>query len=188
VNHHFLLGSLHGFTPANTAQWFVAACILGFVAGLYLRSLAWVYRGARERLPLRWTAVAATALAGLSWPASLLLVRIIQPPTALRRPRRPLGRRFWMATAVLASAAGACAILDWRGALGLAFMLALALCGALIATILASLAIVVAIGNYMGAIPGVIAWGIIALGMLVFVIWNERRVMTTPARGPRAPG
>ena len=148
----------------------------------------WVYRGARERLPLRWIAVAATALAGLSWPASLLLVRVIQPPTALRRPRRPLGRRFWMATAGVASAAGVCAILDWHAALGVAFMLALALCGALITAILASLTIVVAIGKYMDTIPGVVAWGIIALGMLAFVIWNERRAVTTPTRWPQAPG
>ena len=66
-------------------------------------------------------------------------------------------------------------------------MLAHALCGALIAAILASSAIVVAVGNHMGTIPGLVGWGIIALGMLTFAIWNERRVMTTPARWPSGP-
>jgi hypothetical protein len=187
VNHHPLVRLLHRFTPASTAQWAVTACVLGLVAALYLRSLAVAYAGCREHLPLRRTAIAATALAALSWPASLLLMRVIQSPPVLRPTRRPLLRRLWVAAALVASALGVCAIFNWHTALGAGFLVALGLCSALGAAVLASLAIMAAIAEYVDTIQGVVAWGVIALGMLVFVMWNERRVMT-PARRTQAPG
>jgi len=182
MNDHSLVRLLHRFTPATSAQWVIAGCVLGLLAGLYLWSLAWAYSMSRRSLPRRRAAIAATALAGLSWPVSLLLIRVVQSPPSSRPLRTPLGRRLWLAAPFVASVVAVGAILDWRAALGVTAMAALALCTVCStvcsAAILASLAIVVAIANHMDTVPGVIAWGVAVLGMLALVARMERRQPT----------
>lgn len=182
MNRHSLVGLLQRFTPATTAQWAIAACVLGLVAALYVRSLAWVYSKSRERMRCPGAALAAVALAAMSWPCSLLLMRVIHPCKSAPRPRRKPGRRFWLRAGPVACAVVVCAILGPEAALGVAFLAALAVTAAIAAAIATSIAVVVVIVYNTDTILGVVLWAIVVLGMLAFVIWNERRVMTPPRR------